>query len=332
MQPPGDSRSPFQQGFSFLREEPLLLAAELAWRWCFGLAAWLLVLGGAAFFLDSLRVSDLDLLFFGSMQPALERAAINHVLQGTLLRAVWMKVFALAGLTVMWAFGAAVGRAGILRNLVSLCGGEDHDEEVGWQFRPMLQLHLLRALWTWSALGCFVAAFLLGTVMMQSGRAARGAFFYGFGVALSAVFGSMLNWLFGVAPIFCIRNQLNARDAVARAIDFTSRQGGRLIGLWLAFLALRAVWVGSMFFLVLAPTELSRHLAVGWVLLMMGALALVYFAGADALSLARLGAYVSLAEIDSRPVTTPTTPVAPEVHPGLAIPDGFDELPGFIAG
>jgi len=325
----GASRSPFQEGFTALRDEPLLFAAEIAWRWLFGLVAWLLVLGAIAFFLDSIRVSDLDLLLFGSLQPSLEKAALLHVFQGTLLRLVWMKLIVLAGLTMLWAFAAAAGRAATLRNIVALCGGEDRDEEAGWQFRPMLQLHLLRALWTWIAVGCFAASYLLGNVMMQNGRAMRGAFFYVFGVTLSVVFGVMLNWLFGLAPLFCIRNQVNARDAIAMTLDFCTRQGGRVFGLSLAFLALRVVWAGSMFFLVLAPTNLGKHVAVGWVLVMMFALLLVYFAGAEALYLARLGAYAMLAEIDARPALAPTTPpIEPEVYPGLPMPEGFEGWAG----
>ena len=210
MSQPGYSRSPFQEGFAALREEPLLLVAELTWRWCFALSAWLLVLLAAALFLDTLNVTALDRLLLGTMKPALERSALNHVLQGALPRYLWIKFFVLAGLTVLWAFAAAVGRAAPLRNLVALAGGDDRDEDAGWQFRPMFQLHLLRAVWMWTAIACFVASFLLGGSMMQTGRAARGAFFYVFGVALSIVFGLVLNWIFGLAPLFCIRNQVNA--------------------------------------------------------------------------------------------------------------------------
>ena len=53
----GSSRPPFQESFAALREEPLLLVAELMWRWCFGLAGWILALVAAALFLDSLKVS-----------------------------------------------------------------------------------------------------------------------------------------------------------------------------------------------------------------------------------------------------------------------------------
>jgi hypothetical protein len=324
MAQPGYSRSPFQEGFAALREEPLLLVGELTWRWCFAIAAWLLVLLAAALFLDTLHVTALDRLLLGTMTPALERSALNHVLHGALLRYLWIKFFVLAGLTVLWAFAAAVGRAASLRNLIALAGGDDRDEEAGWQFRPMFQLHLLRAVWMWTALGCFVASFLLGNLMMQAGHAVRGALFYVFGIALSIVFGAMLNWIFGLAPLFCIRNQVSARDAVSLAVDFYARQGGRLSALSTRFLAVRIVWAGAMSLLVLAPTSLGNRVAVGWVLLMMGALFLIYLAGADALLLARLGAYAVLAEIDAEPTPEPETypdptpPQLPISYPTIA--------------
>jgi hypothetical protein len=149
--------------------------------------------------------------------------------------------------------------------------------------------------------------------MLQQQRAARAAFFYVFGIALSLVFGVVLNWFFGLAPLFCIRNQTNARDSVSQTLDFCARQDGRLFGLSLGFLALRLVWAGSMFLLILAPTNLSKHLALGWILVLMGFLFLIYLAGADALYLARLGAYVALAEINAQPA--PHSEPVPEPGP-----------------
>jgi len=131
----------------------------------------------------------------------------------------------------------------------------------------------------------------------------------------------MLNWIFGLAPLFCVRNQVSARDAVPLTLDFCTRQGGRLFGLSLGFFALRMAWAGAMFLLVLAPTSIGNRLAVGWVLLMMGMLFLVYLAGADALCLARLGAYAALADIDAQPEPEPipepqldTSPTPPAVN------------------
>ena len=127
----------------------------------------------------------------------------------------------------------------------------------------------------------------------------------------------MLNWFFGLAPLFCIRNQASASEAIWLTLDFCERQAGRLFGLSLGFLALRIVWAGSMIFLVLAPTSLGKHLAVGWIILLMFVLSLLYFAGADALYLARLGAYAALAEIDAQ--ATPEPEPTPEPDSGSPI-------------
>lgn len=330
MPPPGYSRSPFQEGFATLREEPLLLPAELTWRWCFGLAAWILALLAAALFLDSLKVSAVDRLLLGTTRPALAGSALSHIFHGTLLRYLWTKFIVLAALTLLWSFAAAVGRAASLRNIVALVGGDEQSEDTGWQFGPMFQLHLLRALWTWIALGCFIASMLMGTAMLHQQHAAKAAFFYVFGIALSIVFGVVLNWIFGLAPLFCIRNQAGASDAMSLTLDFCSRQGTRLLGLSLGFLALRLVWAGSMFLLILAPTALGKHIAVGWILLLMSLLTLIYFAGADALYLVRLGAYAALAEIDAQPapapLPAPTSQSPPEFRPPTSLPSVDDVM------
>lgn len=317
--PVGNQRSPFQEGFAFLREEPLLLAAELTWRWCFGIAACLIALCATAFFLEGLRLSALDRLLLGTMQPALAASALGHIFHGAMSRLTWIKLIVLSALTVLWALAAAVGHAASLRNLVALAGGEDHDEDAGWQFRPMFQLYLLRALWTWIAVGCAMASVVLGHMMLQQRHAARGAFFYVFGIALSLMFGMMLNRLLGLAPLFCIRNQVNAPDALSLTVDFCARQGSRLWALSSAFQTCQLFWMVAMFFVVFAPAQLGKHVAIGWQLLMMGFFYLIYLAGADALYLARLGAYCVLAEIDGQPTQEPET--SPEGGPPpLTIP------------
>ena len=298
---PGISRSPFHEGFAALREEPLLLPAELLWRSCFALSAWMLVLAAGALILDGLQVSTFTRFLLSALEPAGEGTALAHLFQGTLLRAVWIKFIALAVLIMLWSLAAAAGRSASLRRLLSLVGGDDRDEHFGWQFWPMVQLNLVRGLWTWTAITCLTASFLLATALQHQRHPGRAAFFYVFGAALSMVFGMVLNWFFGLAPLFCMRNQADAGDTVSLTLDFCARQGGPLFSLSLAFLALRLLWAGCMFFVVLAPIGLGKHVAIGWVLLMMGVLFLIYLAGADALNLARLGAYAALAEIDARP-------------------------------
>ena len=53
---------------------------------------------------------------------------------------------------------------------------------------------------------------------------------------------------------------------------------------------------------------------------MMGALFVIYLAGADALYLARLGAYATLAEIDAQPAPTPAPEPEPTLEPQPSAP------------
>ncbi len=308
----GSDRSPFRDGFAALWHDPALLAAELAWRWCFGLSAWALVIVSGGLFLDSIKVSPADQFLLGTLQPQLLSGAVQHIFRGSLTRFVLEQSVLLLGITLLWCFAATAGRAATLRRLVAMFSADDEPDPMTWQFVPIFVLHLLRAAWSLIALLVAIACFIIGGVMAQNDRAGLAALFLVFGIGLACWFGGALNWFLGLAPMFCIRNGAAAMDALAQSVGFVSRKGGRLFLLGLGFLLLRLVWLGTMALAVLSPLNLARHLAVGWVLLIMAAIALVYFAGADLLNLARLGAYVSLAEDDAHPVIEPEPIHPPE--------------------
>ena len=115
-------------------------------------------------------------------------------------------------------------------------------------------------------------------------------------------------------------------EALKQAVDFTAEQAGRLFLLAVGFFALRLVWAGTMWLAFLSPLNWIAQIGGRWTMLLMAAVALVYFAGADLLYLARLAGYVSLVEDDSHPAPTiePAMPPAsnqkPEILPlvGLA--------------
>ena len=86
--------------------------------------------------------------------------------------------------------------------------------------------------------------------------------------ALSAVVGlgcavscrSCLNWFFGVAPLFCIRNGADAMEALEQAVDFAARHAGRLFLLAVGFFALRLAWAGTMWLAFFSPLSwISQH-------------------------------------------------------------------------
>ena len=323
MSRPGSEGSPFQDGFAALWHEPALLAAELAWRWCFGFAAWALAIISGGLFLDSLKISRGDEFLLSTMQPQLLSNALQHIFRGSLGRFVLEQSVLLFGVTLMWCFAATVGRAATLRRLVAMFSADDEPGPMTWQFSPIFLLHLLRAAWSLIALAAAIACVMIGSAMATEGHGGLVALCLVFGTGLAVWVGGTLNWFFGVAPLFCIRNGAPAMDALAQSVDFVSRRGGRLFLLGLGFLPLRLVWFATMSLAMLAPLSWTQHLAPGWVLLIMAAIALLYCAGADLLNLARLAAYVSLAEDDAHPVPVPevVNPPEPVVAPEPAQPE-----------
>ena len=288
--------TPVRDGFAALRHEPMLLAAELAWRWCFGLAAVAVSVVAVGLFLDSLRVSKLDRFLLSTWQPQFLNEALRHIFHGSLARFLLELAVLVPGLTVLCAFAGAAGRAGILRRMVDMFGSDDEPQAMSWHFRSIFLLQLLRLIWAQVALGV-VAAFLIhGSTMAARQRPLAAALALSFGAGLAGAAGYWLNWYLGIAPLFCIREDASARQGLDYAFSFSLRHSGRLLWVGLSFLAFRAVWAGAMCWVFLAPLNLAGRIGGRWVAVLMAALALVYFAGADLLRLARWGAYLSLAE------------------------------------
>jgi hypothetical protein len=318
MPQPHSPHSPFHDGFATLWQEPVLLASELTWRWCFGFAAWALAIIAAALFLDSIKISRLEQFLLSTPQLPLLREAVHRIFRGTLTRFVWEQATLVFGLALLWSLAATAGRAATLRRLVAMFSSEEEPEVMTWEFGSIFVLNLLRAMWSLIAFAAALCSLLLGSVMASHQRPLSAAFFLAFGIGLSVAIGAALSWFFGLAPLFCIRNGAGAMEALSQTVDFCSRRSGQLFGLGMGFRSLRLAWVVTMFFIGLAPLQLAGKIAPGWIMLILGVIALVYFAGADLLYLARLGAYASLAEDDAHPGRLEEVPPVgpPEVKAG----------------
>ncbi len=324
MSPTSSTHSPFRDGFAALLHEPILLPAELAWRWCFGFSALGLGILSIALFLDSLKLSRTDEFLIRTWQPGLLDNALRHIFRGSLSRFLLAQAVLILGVLLLWSWAAAAGRAATLRRLVAMFStDEESPQPMEWNFAPVFVLQLLRAMWSLIALAVALGSMLYGMVMVQDEHPLRAAVALSFGVGLAIFFGIVLNWYFGVAPLFCVRNGTGAMEALDLASGFSGRHAGRLFLLGLGFLALRVVWAATMCFAFLSPLNLAVAIGPRWALCLMGIVALVYCAGADLLYLARLGAYTSLAEDDARPVAEVLQPVSiqpPDILPlvGLA--------------
>jgi len=290
--------SPFRDGFAALWHEPALLAAELTWRWCFGLSTWILGIVSIRLFLDSLTVRPVDQLLLRTMQPVLLMEAAQHIFRGSLSRFLLLLSVLLLGLALLWSFAATAGRTATLHRLAAMfrIEGDDDLETARWNLGPVFVLQLLRAIWFLTALGAAISLFFYGAAMASGGHAVRAALALSFGMCGVCVMGGIFTWYLGAAPLFCVRNGVSAREALDQVVDFSANYAGRLAVLGLVFFMLRLFWAGMMFLAILAPLSWAGTMGTRWTLVLMGLMVLVYSAGADWLRLARLGAYVSLSE------------------------------------
>jgi hypothetical protein len=110
--------SPTAEGFRAAFRRPSLTLAEMMWRWTAGATAAALLVFGLFQYLDTLPVTNGELLFLRTRHPYLVAEAIAHILRGSLGRAVLAGLLAALMLMVLWIVAASVGRIATVRVLL----------------------------------------------------------------------------------------------------------------------------------------------------------------------------------------------------------------------
>ncbi len=120
--------SPTAEGFRAAFRRPSLTLAEITWRWTAGATAAALFVFGLFEYLDTLPVTNGELLFLRTRHPYLVGEAIAHILRGSLNRVVIAGLFAALMLAVLWIVAASVGRIATVRGLLDY-----FRRDVAWQ-------------------------------------------------------------------------------------------------------------------------------------------------------------------------------------------------------
>ena len=110
--------SPTVEGFRAAFRRPSLALAEVPWRWTAGATACALLLFGLFEYLDTLPVTNGELLFLRTRHPYLVGEAIAHILRGSLSRVVLAGVVAVWMLACLWIIAASLGRIATVRGLL----------------------------------------------------------------------------------------------------------------------------------------------------------------------------------------------------------------------
>src|SRR5271154_6075942 len=115
--------SPTLEGFRAAFRRPSLTLAEISWRWTAGATAAALLLFGLFEYLDTLPVTNGELLFLRTRHPYLVGEAIAHILRGSLNRVVLAGIVAAFLLSLLWIIAASLGRVVTVRGLLDYFRG-----------------------------------------------------------------------------------------------------------------------------------------------------------------------------------------------------------------
>ena len=312
-------RSPTLEGFRAIFQRPSFGFAEIAWRWSFGAAAGVLLVFSFFEYLDTLPVSNGDLLLLRTRQPLLISRAVLDIFRGSSFRLFETVAFLALTLGVAWAVVASLGRAATLTALVAHFRESDapaslQHEEKSWRLPSLFALNFFRLGATLAAtLGC-LAAVLLGAAASGPGDLSPGsAFLITLTVAMLVWLAwSIVNWFLSLAAVFVVAHGQDTFGAIVAAVDLCQTRTGSIFAAatWFGLAHITAFVVASS--AVGFPLGFAAVLPVAAVLGGVLLVTLLYLAVADFLYVGRLAAYVAMVELPESTVALSDSGTAPE--------------------
>ena len=322
--------SPTLEGFRAAFRRPSLTLGEITWRWIVGATAVVLFFFGLFEYLNTLPVTNGELLFLRTRQPYLVAQAILHILRGSLNRAVLSLMTAALSLVLLWIIVASLGRiatAGVMldyfrdrfaRNFSGSSKEDGGRKEVSnaptMPLGALMRLNFLRVAVAMAAFIGFAGAALLTGLVSSDSKAQPGYAFLLFLalMLLICLIWSALNWLLSLACVLAVCQRSDAIASIVAAVALCRDRTGAVFAV--------STWtgLGHLVAFVGATTVVSMPLGLGGVLpgrlVALGVLlvTLAYFAVSDWLYTARLAGYVCIVEMpESMIAPVPSPPPAP---------------------
>lgn len=325
--------SPTAEGFRAAFRRPSFSIAEITWRWVVGATATALLLFGFFEFLNTLPITNGEILFLRSRQPVLISQAISRILRGGFYRGVLSLMLAVLLLSLLWMITASLGRVVTLRAILdhvreqiaqkAAAFGVPWTEEQGAPsatssspFHALIRLNFLRlSLVVAGLLGFFGASIIAGYATSDADPRPGLAFllFLPLAVLITLSWFS-LNWLLSLAALFAVRDDDDALGALSSAVKLCRQRTGALfaVSTWTG-LAHLVAFVGATS-VVAMPLALAGFVPWRLVLLAIVLMTLAYFALSDWIYTARLAGYVVIVEMPEA-LWVPALPPMPSQPP-----------------
>jgi hypothetical protein len=326
--------SPTAEGFRAAFRRPSLTLAEIAWRWTVGATAAALFLFGLVQYLNTLPVTNGELLLLRTRHPYLVGEAIAHILRGSLNRVAMAGLLAVLMMVALWIAAASLGRLATVRGLLDYfrrdVGGSvstrgianDGERDVAGNvstensedesvLTALLRLNFLRAgVALAAAFGFLGAAILAGFASPAAHPQPALAFILFLPLAALICFvWWALNWVLSLAGILAVRDGEDAVGAIGVAVGFCRDRTGPVFAVtsWTGLAHLVAFAAAT----TVVSTPLGFVAVVPWrlVVVVMMVATVIYFALADWLYIARLAGYVCIVEMpEAVLIPSPSTP------------------------
>ena len=321
------SISPTAEGFRAAFRRPSLTFAEIAWRWIVGGTGTALFFFGLFEYLDTLPVTNADLVLLRTRHPYLIAQAFAHILHGTLGRVSISALLAAFLLSLLWMVAATFGRIATVRGLIDYfhsrfapVAGRDISEEgdtgiaggvANNVFSAVLRLNFLRVAVAIAALIGFAGSGIVANFVSPASHPRPGMAFLLFVplLALVCIAWWLLNWTLSLAALFAVGDGKDAIGSISSAIRFSREHAGAsaAVTTWSEMGHLVLLSIAST--VIAVPMGLAGLLPWQAVMVGMGLVALGYFAIVDWLYIARLAGYVCIAEVPEAMLKS-----APPIH------------------
>jgi hypothetical protein len=362
--------SPTIEGFRAAFRRPSLTLAEITWRWTVGATTCVLLLFGSLEYLNTLFVSNGDLLFLRTRHPLLVGQAIAHILHGSLSRAVMAGLLGALALTCLWIIAASLGRSATVQALLeyfsirrnvacnaSACAGKDdggrdaastastetsgrsrreesenRSVKGSWPFRSLAGLNFLRAALLLAAILALQGAAILISLASPPANPRPGLAFSLF-VLLSVpicVAWWSLNWFLSQAAIFAVRDGEDTLGAFSSAVAFWRERAGAVFAV--------STWTGVAHLAAFTGATVVVSLLLSLIRVGPARLAIIgiflaivaYMALADWLYMARLAGYICIAGMPDALLAPAALPSPPPSAPLLTTMDRDEPILGDI--
>ncbi len=314
--------SPTLEGFRAAFRRPSFTFAEITWRWMVGATATALFFYGLFEYLNTLPVTNGELLFLRTRHPFFVWQALAHILRGSLSRGIIALILAAMLLSLLWMIAASIGRIATVRGMqeyfrernpfseATADAVQQEAPNTSEVLASLLRLNFLRVAVALAVFLGLVGAAILSGFASSDGHPRPGLAFFLFmpAVALVVFAGWGLNWALSLAAVFPVRNGDDAISAISSAVDLCRERTGAVfaVSTWTGLGHIAAVVIAtSVVFIPLGLVPfVPWRLAVAVVLLMT----LIYFAIADWLYTARLAGYVCIIALPESAFAPPPPP------------------------